>query len=80
MSSYPQAPCRSSLDSTIAVKMLKPEGWEIVKHFFISSSYNRKHIRVSKVIVHKNFSAHMNDIALLKLGKETHYLLKDIRD
>ena len=22
----------------------------------------------------------MNDIALLKLGKETHYLLKDIRD
>ena len=34
MSSYPQAPCRSSLDSTIAVKMLKPEGWEIVKTFF----------------------------------------------
>ena len=32
------------------------------------------------MIVHKNFSTHMNDIALLKLGKETHYLLKDIRD
>ena len=34
MSSYPQAPCRSSLDSTIAVKMLKPEGWQIAEHFF----------------------------------------------
>ena len=81
MSSYPQAPCRSSLDSTIAVKMLKPEGKvdKLSKTSFISSR-NRKHIRVSKVIVHKNFSTHMNDIALLKLGKETHYLLKDIRD
>ena len=35
--------------------------------FFIIS--NRKHIRVSKVIVHENFSNHTNDIALLKLGK-----------
>ena len=36
----------------------------------ICSSLNRKHIRVSKVIVHQNFSTHTSDIALLKLGEE----------
>ena len=32
----------------------------------------RQHIRVSKVVVHENFSSSMNDIALLKLGEESH--------
>ena len=41
--------------------------------FYISSSWNRKKIRVSKVIVHKNFTNHANDIALLKLGEEIRY-------
>ena len=30
----------------------------------------RRQIRVSKVIVHENFDASVNDIALLKLGKK----------
>ena len=29
----------------------------------------RRQVRVSKVIVHENFTASVNDIALLKLGK-----------
>ena len=32
----------------------------------------RQHIRVSKVVVHENFSSSVNDIALLKLGEENH--------
>ena len=30
----------------------------------------RRQVRVSKVIVHENFTATVNDIALLKLGKK----------
>ena len=33
------------------------------------ASFSRRQIRVSKVIVHENFTASLNDIALLKLGR-----------
>ena len=39
--------------------------------------YARRQIRVSKVIVHENFNASVNDIALLKLGKKN---LSDLHD
>ena len=32
--------------------------------------YTRRQIRVSKVLVHENFTDSANDIALLQLGKE----------
>ena len=31
--------------------------------------FNRKRIKVSKIVVHENFAGPVNDIALLKLGK-----------
>ena len=37
--------------------------------FIILPFLCRKHIRVSKVVVHEGFSTHVNDIALLKLGE-----------
>ena len=33
----------------------------------------RKLVRVNKIIVHQNFSTHSHDIALLKLGKFSHF-------
>ena len=39
------------------------------RFFFILAFFCRKHIRVSKVVVHEDFSTHVNDIALLKLGE-----------
>ena len=37
--------------------------------FYYFAFLCRKHIRVSKVVVHEKFSTHVNDIALLKLGE-----------
>ena len=36
----------------------------------IGPCYTRKQIRVSKVLVHENFTDSLNDIALLRLGKK----------
>ena len=38
----------------------------------ISALYSRRQIRVSKIIVHENFTDGGNDIALLRLGKQVH--------
>ena len=38
----------------------------------ISALYSRRQIRVSKIIVHENFTDGGNDIALLRLGKKVH--------
>ena len=37
---------------------------------FCNASYVRKNVRVSKFVVHENFSSNFNDIALLKLGNQ----------
>ena len=34
-------------------------------------SYTRRQIRVSKVLIHENFTDSVNDIALLRLGKNS---------
>ena len=39
---------------------------------FCNASYDRRKVRVSKFVVHENFTSNFNDIALLKLGNQ-HY-------
>ena len=65
-----QAPYLSFSDSTIGGKMSRLEGWWLSTDLLFAHLKNRKHVRVSKVIVHQNFSTHTSDIALLKLGEE----------
>ena len=52
-------------------KTKEPKRWQF--HHKIETCinlYTRRQIRVSKVIVHENFTTSVNDIALLKLGKK----------
>ena len=51
-------------------KAKEPNRW--LFHLKIELHYvcTRRQVRVSKVIVHENFTASVNDIALLKLGKK----------
>ena len=37
---------------------------------FCNASFVRKKVRVSKFVVHENFTSNFNDIALLKLGNQ----------
>ena len=41
----------------------------LFRTLIVGASYYRRQIRVSKIIVHKHFTDTVNDIALLRLGK-----------
>ena len=51
-------------------KTSKENRWLKIRiKIFICPFYNRTQIRVTKVLVHENFTDYTNDIALLRLGR-----------
>ena len=51
-------------------KSSKENRWPKIRiKIFICPLYNRTQIRVTKVLVHENFTDYTNDIALLRLGR-----------
>ena len=42
----------------------------LFRSLIVGALHYRKQIRVSKIIVHQNFNDALNDIALLRLGKQ----------
>ena len=53
-------------------KDIEPKRWQcylLLSRFDFGIFCPRKQIKVSKIVVHENFTGPMNDIALLKLGK-----------
>ena len=64
------APSLSYWESMIGGISGGQTGWLILCARFCNASYDRRKVRVSKFVVHENFTSNFNDIALLKLGNQ----------
>ena len=64
------APSLSYWESMIGGMSGGQTGWSIKGAKLCNASYVRKKVRVSKFVVHENFTSNFNDIALLKLGNQ----------